>query len=108
MFNLLEQIAEWGRAVVSTAPAIMLGCRVFHEGKNPMALTAEEIFTRDVRDLPSSERLRLAALILQDLTRSGATVVEQSESWSDQDRQDLTAFSLEHASQIYPEEEDLV
>ena len=45
-----------------------------------MALTAQEIYARDVRDLPSSERLRLAAIILQDLTRSGATVVEQSES----------------------------
>ncbi len=113
IFNLLKQIAEWGRAVVSTALAItpgvwakitsgfrvllsfrerenitrsvmstevipndILGCRMFREGENPMALTAEEIFTRDVRDLPSSERLRLAAIILQDLTHSGATVVE--------------------------------
>jgi hypothetical protein len=70
-----------------------------------MALTAQEIFTRDVRDLPVSERLRLAAIILQDLTHPG---VEQRESWSDQDQQDLTAFSLQHASQIYPEDEDLV
>ena len=73
-----------------------------------MALTAQEIFTRDVRDLPLSERLRLAAIILQEFTQSGVTVVEQSEGWSDQDQQDLTAFSLKHASQIYPEEEDIV
>jgi len=73
-----------------------------------MGLTAQEIFTRDVCDLPLSERLRLAAIILQDLTHSGVTVVEQSESWSNQDQHDLTAFSLNHASQIYPEEEDLV
>ncbi len=73
-----------------------------------MALTAQEIYARDVRDLPSTERLRLAAIILQELTHSGATVVEQSESWSDQDQQDLTAFSLQHAGQVYPEEEDLV
>ena len=73
-----------------------------------MALTAQEIYTRDVRDLPSSERLRLAAIILQELTHSGAAIVEQSENWSDQDQQDLTAFSLKHAGQIYPEEEDLV
>lgn len=72
-----------------------------------MALTAQEIYAHNVRDLPSSERLRLAAIILQ-LTHSGATVVEQSESWSDQDQQDLTAFSLQHAGQVYPEEEDLV
>lgn len=73
-----------------------------------MPLTAQEIFTREVRDLPLSERLRLAAIILQDFTQSGATVVEQSENWSDQDQQDLTAFSLNHASQLYPEKDDLV
>ncbi len=73
-----------------------------------MALTAQEIFTRDVGDLPLSERLSLAAIILQDLTHSGVTVVEQRESWSDQDQQDLTALSRNYASQIYPEQEDLV
>ena len=73
-----------------------------------MALTAQEIFTRDVRDLPISERLRLAAIILQDLTSSGVTVVERSEGRSDKDQQDITAYSLQHASQIYPEAEDFV
>jgi hypothetical protein len=37
-----------------------------------MALTAQEVFTETVRDLPPSERLRLAALILQDLAQSSA------------------------------------
>jgi hypothetical protein len=73
-----------------------------------MAATAQEVFARDVRNLPLSERLRLAALILQDLTQSGVAVVEESDAWSDEDQQDLTAFSLEHASRLYPEEEDLV
>jgi hypothetical protein len=80
----------------------------FREGTISMSLTAEEIFARDVCGLPLSERLHLAAIILQDLTNSGVTVVEQRESWSDQDQHDLLAFSLQHASQIYPEEEDLV
>ena len=31
-----------------------------------MALTAQEVFAETVRALPPSERLRLAALILQD------------------------------------------
>jgi hypothetical protein len=73
-----------------------------------MASTAQEVFARDVRDLPLSERLRLASLILQEVTQSGVVIVEQSESWSEQDKQDLIAFSLEHASRIYPEAEDLV
>ena len=73
-----------------------------------MALTAQEVFTRDVRDLPPAERLRLASLILQELTQSGVAIVERSESWSEQDERDLTAFSLDYASRTYPEDEDLV
>ncbi len=33
-----------------------------------MASTAQEVFTQTVLALPASERLRLAALILDDLT----------------------------------------
>ena len=73
-----------------------------------MALTAQEVFAGDVRNLPLGERLRLASLILQELADSGYAVVQQSDSWSEQDEQDLTAFSLEHASRVYPEDEDLV
>jgi hypothetical protein len=73
-----------------------------------MATTAEEVLTKDVRNLPLSEQLRLAALILQDLTQSGVAVVEQSDAWSEQDQQDVTLFSLEHANRIYPEDQDLV
>jgi hypothetical protein len=76
-------------------------------GRNDMASTAQEVFARDVRDLPPQERLRLASLILQDLTQTGVAVVERSDSWSEQDQQDLTAFSLEHASRIYPWDENL-
>jgi len=35
-----------------------------------MALTAQEVFAETVRALAPSERLRLAALILQDLAQS--------------------------------------
>ncbi len=73
-----------------------------------MAATAQEVFERDVHNLPLSERLRLAALILQELTQSGVTVVQQSDAWSEEDQRDLAAFSLEHAGRLYPEDEHLV
>jgi hypothetical protein len=73
-----------------------------------MATTAQEIFTKDVCGLPLFERLRLAALILQDLTQPGVAVVQQSDAWSEEDQRELTAFSLEHAARTYPEDEDLV
>jgi hypothetical protein len=59
--------------------------------------TAQEIFTGVVQELPSSERLRLATLILEDLTSSVATVLDYSDEWSDEDLRDLTAFSTQHA-----------
>lgn len=67
-----------------------------------MALTAQEAFTETVRDLPPSERLRLAALILQDLAQSEVAVLDRSDTWTDQDQGDLTTFSLQYAAKLYP------
>ena len=72
-----------------------------------MPKTAQEVLTI-VRDLPPEERLRLAALILQELTQAGMQVVAQSDTWCEQDQKALTIFSLQHAEQRYPEEEELV
>ena len=68
-----------------------------------MALNAEEVFTETVRVLPLSERLSLAALILQELAQPEVVVVDRSDTWSDQDQADLTAVSLRHAAELYPE-----
>jgi len=54
-----------------------------------MAISAQEVFAETVRALPPTERLRLAALILQDLS-------------------DLTTLSLRYAAKLYPEEDELV
>jgi len=77
-------------------------------GELNMALTAQEVFTETVRALPPSERLRLAALILQELTQSEVAGVDRSDTWNEQDQRDLTTFSLQYAAELYPEEEDLV
>ena len=73
-----------------------------------MALTAQAVFTETVRALPPSERLRLAALILQELAQSEVAVVDRSDTWSEQDQQDLTTVSLQYAAELYPEEEEIV
>ena len=73
-----------------------------------MARTAQEVFTEAVQALPLNERLRLAALILQDLARSDVAVVDTSYAWSEQDQRDLTAFSLQYAAKLYPDEDELV
>ena len=73
-----------------------------------MALTAQEIFAETVQSLPPDEQFRLAALILQELSQSGITVVDRSDTWSEQDQKDLTTASLQYGAALYPEEEDLV
>ena len=71
-------------------------------------LTKTESVMESIRTLPPNERLHLTNLILQELTQSGIQIVKQSDSWSEQDQNDLTAFSLQYAAQQYPEDEDIV
>lgn len=70
-----------------------------------MAIAAQEVFTETVQALPPTERLRLAALILQDLAHSNMAVVDTNDAWSEQDQRDLTTLSLQYAAKLYPEEE---
>lgn len=74
-----------------------------------MTATAQDIYAESVRTLPPSERLRLAALILDELThRHNVAHIDYGDAWTEQDRNDMTAFSLQHAASAYSEEEDLV
>ena len=66
-----------------------------------MATNANEIYADTVRHLSPNERLRLAALILDDLARS----VAFSDEWSEQDMQDLTTYSLSHANTFEQDDE---
>ena len=68
-----------------------------------MALTAQEIFAETVQSLPPDEQFRLAMLILKELS-----VVNQSDTWNEQDKKDLTTASLQYGATLYSEEEDLV
>lgn len=58
--------------------------------------------------MTASERLRLATLILDDLTAQSADVLDYSDSWSDEDVKDLAAFSASYAMSAYPEDEPIV
>jgi hypothetical protein len=60
-----------------------------------MEANAKEFYDETVRTLPPKERLRLAAMILNDLTNSDD--IDFSDCWSDQDIQDLTTFALSHS-----------
>ncbi len=69
--------------------------------------TAQEVYASTVQRLPPAERLRLAALILDELTQSNLLSVDESDTWSDEDIEDLRAYSFQYAATRYPEEDDI-
>jgi hypothetical protein len=73
-----------------------------------MPITAQEIYNQVVRTLPPTERLRLATLILNELVQQNASVIDQSDTWTEQDQIDLTNFSLQYAATLFPEDEETV
>ena len=58
-------------------------------------MSAQELYTTTIKPLPAAERLRLATLILNDLQPE--SVVDVSESWSDEDLSDFTAAGWRRA-----------
>ena len=75
--------------------------------------TAQEVFTF-ARTLPLPERLRLAALILEDVTQAPAPVIDPqdlpgySSEWLEEDLRDLAAHSARYIATQFPEDDDLI
>lgn len=67
--------------------------------------TIQEIYQNIVATLPLSDRLRLAALILNDLTQQNVVVIDASNTWTEQDQLELTSFSLQYANSLFPDDE---
>ena len=73
-----------------------------------MPTTAQEVYSQVVRTLSPNERLRLATLILNELVQQNVSVIDQSDTWTEQDQIDLTNFSLQYAATLFPEDEETV
>lgn len=67
--------------------------------------TAQELYASTVRNLSPVERLRLAALILDDLTKWEPSTPDYDDEWSEEDMNDLVTFSLRHAAGTHMEED---
>ena len=65
-------------------------------------LTAQTVYEASVAALPKSERLKLASLILEELSASSGAALDFSDSWSEEDVRDLTAFAAQYAADVYP------
>jgi hypothetical protein len=73
-----------------------------------MSNNAQEIYSQVVCNLSPTERLRLATLILNELVEQNLSIIEQSDTWTEEDQVDLVSFSLQYATSILPESEETV
>jgi hypothetical protein len=58
--------------------------------------TIRDVYAYITRILPPTALLQLAALILNGLTQENQSLVDDSDTWTEQDQLELAAFSLEH------------
>lgn len=59
----------------------------------------QDLYNARVRPMVPAERLQLARLILDDLTRS-ESAVDISDEWGDDDLAEAAAYSAQHADQL--------
>ncbi|MEG4317444.1 MULTISPECIES: hypothetical protein [unclassified Microcoleus] len=72
-----------------------------------MSTTVLEVYDRVLSTLSPKDRLRLATLILNDLVQQNLSVVDESETWTEEDKLDITTFSLQYAATIFPENKEM-
>lgn len=72
-----------------------------------MPKAVQEIYTQVISDLLPTERLQLATLILNGLVKQDAAVIDDSDTWTEQDQLDLAAFSLQYAATALLEDEEI-
>ena len=60
-------------------------------------MTISEVYNNTVKPLPVADRLRLAALILNDIPRT--SIVDESSEWSDEDLADFAAHAARGADE---------
>ena len=64
----------------------------------------DELYDRSIKPLPLSERLQLAARILDDIPPQA--LIDYQTVWSEQDERDVTASSLLRAAARVDEDND--
>ncbi|PNW40111.1 UNVERIFIED_CONTAM: hypothetical protein BEN50_14980 [Euhalothece sp. KZN 001] len=63
-----------------------------------MKKAIQKIYEQVIVMLSPNERLQLASLILNDLVEKDATLIDEKDIWTEEDQQDLIAFSLQYVS----------
>lgn len=61
-----------------------------------MTKTVQEIYSEVVEILTLDERLRLATMILKDVTNKNINLVNYSDTWTREDQMDIVNYSLQN------------
>ncbi len=72
-----------------------------------MPTAIQEIYNHVLSALSPTERLQLATLILNGLVQVNTSVVDDSDTWMEQDQLDLSDFSLQYALTAFPEDKEI-
>lgn len=71
------------------------------------ARDALRLYEEEVRALPTSERLRLATLILNDIAPPPSSVVDERDDWSEEDLREWSLASRKRMSEMFDDDEDI-
>ncbi|MCU0565178.1 MAG: hypothetical protein MUF49_01090 [Oculatellaceae cyanobacterium Prado106] len=67
----------------------------------------ENIHAQILWSLPPADQLRQVSLILNELVQNNPGIVDESDTWTEQDQSDLVNFSLRYATAGYLDDEEL-
>ncbi len=65
----------------------------------------QEYYARLHADLSVNEQICLASLILNNLAQKNLTMIDESDTWTEEDQNDLVAFALQNSSELLTEDE---
>ncbi|WP_016951137.1 hypothetical protein [Anabaena sp. PCC 7108] len=64
-----------------------------------------------IKQLPETEQDVIARFILNalenNLAGKGLYIIDESDTWTEEDQLDITSFSLQYAASIFPESEEI-
>lgn len=64
-----------------------------------------------IKQLPETEQDMIARFILNalenNLVEKGLSIIDESDTWTEEDQIEITSFSLEYAASIFPESEEI-
>ena len=68
-------------------------------------MTIQEMYEQSIKPLPAPDRLRLATLILGDI--SPELVIDDSDEWTEEDFRDFSAAGRAYVNKLLEEEGDV-